>query len=231
VADPGVDPESGLQYLRARYYDPTSGQFLTRDPLEQLTRQPYADSVNDPINASDPSGLAGCGDIPLISSVCNWLQQSGVSDVAAGALNGLTGGLSNQVAGGVFGFNPDCANYGTAGNIAQLAAFGFGLFDGETELGVAAEDAGAAAGDVGASAPVGRSGSPIEIEPGTNEPGEINGRPYSGHAFDRMQGRGIPPSAVEDAINNPASTAAGRGGTTIYRGSDGVTVVAAAVAS
>ena len=39
-----------------------------------------------------------------------------------------------------------------------------------------------------------------------------------------MQGRGIRPSAAEDAINNPASTAAGRGGTTIYRGSDGVTV-------
>lgn len=89
----------------------------------------------------------------------------------------------------------------------------------------AAEEGAAAAGDAGASAPAGRSGSPIEIQPGTNEPGEIGGRPYSGHAFDRMQGRGIPPSAVEDAINNPASTAAGSGGTTIYRGSDGVTVV------
>jgi RHS repeat-associated protein len=27
-----LDAESGLQYLRARYYDPATAQFLTRDP-------------------------------------------------------------------------------------------------------------------------------------------------------------------------------------------------------
>lgn len=63
--------------------------------------------------------------------------------------------------------------------------------------------------------PVGRRGSPIEIQPGSNAPGEIAGRRYSGHALDRMQGRGIPPSAVEDAIANGES-APGRGGTTIH---------------
>jgi len=30
----------------------------------------------------------------------------------------------------------------------------------------------------------------------------IGDRNYSGHALDQMQGRGVPPSAVEDAINN-----------------------------
>jgi RHS repeat-associated protein len=33
-----TDTETGLQYLRARYYDPSTGTFLTRDPLEAQTR-------------------------------------------------------------------------------------------------------------------------------------------------------------------------------------------------
>lgn len=48
--------------------------------------------------------------------------------------------------------------------------------------------------------PVGRLRSPIEIDRGTNPPADIRGRPYSGHALDRMQGRGLSPSAVENAV-------------------------------
>jgi RHS repeat-associated protein len=44
-------------YLRARYYDPATGQFLTRDPLQALTKQPYAYVDDDPLNATDPLGL------------------------------------------------------------------------------------------------------------------------------------------------------------------------------
>ena len=46
----------------------------------------------------------------------------------------------------------------------------------------------------------GQSGSPINVLPGENSPTTINGREYSAHAIDRMQGRGIPPSAVDNAI-------------------------------
>jgi RHS repeat-associated protein len=53
-----TDPHTGLQYLRARYYDPTTGQFLTRDPIADLTRQPYAYAANNPVNYIDPLGLA-----------------------------------------------------------------------------------------------------------------------------------------------------------------------------
>lgn len=51
--------ESGLQYLRARVYDPATGQFLTRDPIEVITRSPYGYAGTNPINFSDPSGLIG----------------------------------------------------------------------------------------------------------------------------------------------------------------------------
>lgn len=53
-----------------------------------------------------------------------------------------------------------------------------------------------------ASSPVGRSGEPIAVLPGSNLPGQVYGRPMSGHAYDRMQERGIFPSVVENAIRN-----------------------------
>jgi len=51
-----TDAESGLQYLRARYYDPATQQFLTVDPLLAQTEQAYAYAGGSPTNASDPSG-------------------------------------------------------------------------------------------------------------------------------------------------------------------------------
>ncbi|MGH2443091.1 MAG: RHS repeat-associated core domain-containing protein, partial [Chloroflexota bacterium] len=36
-----TDAESGLQYLRARCYDPSTAQFLTVDPALMLTGDPY----------------------------------------------------------------------------------------------------------------------------------------------------------------------------------------------
>lgn len=52
-----TDVETGFQYLQARYYDPATAQFLTRDPLLTTTRAPYSYAGNNPVNASDPSGL------------------------------------------------------------------------------------------------------------------------------------------------------------------------------
>lgn len=80
-------------------------------------------------------------------------------------------------------------------------------------------------GDKDASTPTGRRGNPIEVEPGTNEPTNIGGRDYTGHALDRMQGRGVPPSAVEDAIQNGQPSSGNQPGTTVHTGSNGVTVV------
>jgi RHS repeat-associated protein len=52
-----TDATTGLQYLRARYYDPSTGQFLSRDPLEGDTLQPYAYANDNPTNDVDPNGM------------------------------------------------------------------------------------------------------------------------------------------------------------------------------
>jgi RHS repeat-associated protein len=52
-----LDAESGLYYLRARYFDPATAQFLTRDPLQALTGVPYVYAGNNPLNGMDPLGL------------------------------------------------------------------------------------------------------------------------------------------------------------------------------
>jgi len=48
---------TGLYYLHARYYDPATAQFMTRDPLVALTQEAYGYVGNNVFNASDPSGL------------------------------------------------------------------------------------------------------------------------------------------------------------------------------
>jgi RHS repeat-associated protein len=51
-----TDPESSWEYLRARYYDPATGQFLSRDALTAVTRAAYGYAANSPLNATDPTG-------------------------------------------------------------------------------------------------------------------------------------------------------------------------------
>jgi RHS repeat-associated protein len=55
-----TDP-TGLQYLRARYYDPTTGRFLSRDPLpaciyDPASHHPYAYAAENPASITDPTG-------------------------------------------------------------------------------------------------------------------------------------------------------------------------------
>jgi RHS repeat-associated protein len=55
------DSGSGTYYLRARYYDPTIGRFLSEDtyhgkPTDPLSLNLYTYCEGDPVNAWDPSG-------------------------------------------------------------------------------------------------------------------------------------------------------------------------------
>ncbi len=57
-----LDSESSLYYMRARYYDPMQGRFISKDPVKGYltipqTQNGYSYVGNNPINYSDPSGL------------------------------------------------------------------------------------------------------------------------------------------------------------------------------
>jgi RHS repeat-associated protein len=55
-----TDPESGQIYLRARYYDSATAQFISRDPLADTDRSssPYGYGDDNPLNETDPSGFS-----------------------------------------------------------------------------------------------------------------------------------------------------------------------------
>lgn len=66
-----LDPESGLLFHRARYYDPSIGRFLQQDPAGfEGGLNFYAYSLNDPINHIDPFGLYGTRDCTYYDKQC-----------------------------------------------------------------------------------------------------------------------------------------------------------------
>ena len=57
-----LDPGTELYYLRARYYDSSTGRFLSRDPLHGAPRTPlmrnrYLYALSNPVRFRDPGGL------------------------------------------------------------------------------------------------------------------------------------------------------------------------------
>ena len=52
------DPDTGVYYYRARYYDPSIGRFISEDPMGfEAGVNFYAYVGNNPLNESDPTGM------------------------------------------------------------------------------------------------------------------------------------------------------------------------------
>jgi len=103
-----TDEATGLQYLRARFYDPRTAQFLSRDAMVALTQAPYTYVQGNPLNFVDPSGhmctkpivVGGIqvGEVPDI--LCSW--QKGGEEILESPLTGPFAGIACVV-------NPECA--------------------------------------------------------------------------------------------------------------------------
>ena len=61
-------------YLRSRVYDPTTAQFLSRDPLAGISGEPYSYGADNPVNVADLTGL-----IPTEPCPCPKCKDSGPS--------------------------------------------------------------------------------------------------------------------------------------------------------
>jgi RHS repeat-associated protein len=77
-----TDPNSGMVYLRARWYDPTTGQFLSVDPLAADTGATYNYAGDNPTDETDPTGL--CGSLSSWGSF--WANCGSDAASAAGAV-------------------------------------------------------------------------------------------------------------------------------------------------
>ena len=59
------DEDAGLYYVRARWYNPIVGRFLTHDAIVQYMYNNYSYCQNNPVNCSDPLGLMSQADNEL----------------------------------------------------------------------------------------------------------------------------------------------------------------------
>ena len=56
-----LDPETGLLFNRARYFDPSAGRFLSEDPIQfRGGMNLYAYARNNSMDLTDPFGFQGC---------------------------------------------------------------------------------------------------------------------------------------------------------------------------
>jgi len=130
--DPHTHPLGSI-YLIGRYYDPTTGQFLSADPDVAQTRQSYIYSDDNPSNEADPNGLDSegyCGVISLSllgaagwGSLCivevNGNAQVGVTFTGGGGSGLNLGSITKNLSSNAF----KVANFiSTTGGIAYEAS-------------------------------------------------------------------------------------------------------------
>jgi RHS repeat-associated protein len=75
-----LDAGTGMYYLRARWYRPEVGRFLTGDTFEPVTTGDeditlYNFTRSDPINSTDPSGMLNVGEYGIISGKTSFMTK------------------------------------------------------------------------------------------------------------------------------------------------------------
>jgi RHS repeat-associated protein len=107
------DGNTGFYHLRARYYQPTSGRFISTDPFAGDIYSPaslhrYLYAANDPANRIDPSGKFSLGEVSFISAMIGVLTliSSKAGDfMSVTPHNGVTQ-IRFNVAAGILSVNP-----------------------------------------------------------------------------------------------------------------------------
>jgi RHS repeat-associated protein len=83
------DSDLGLYYMRARYYNPLTGRFLSRDPEHGIPTDPaslhkYLYAFGDPVNRIDPRGRAAA-EYGLTFALLDTAPLPALTELAGGA--------------------------------------------------------------------------------------------------------------------------------------------------
>ncbi len=120
------DAETGTYHYRRRYYDPSIGRFLSRDPIGYAdSLNPYTYTRNNPINYTDPMGLLTIPGVGWVdvgegsgqSALDYWANQAAQTD------NPFLGGFYNLMGGFAALWTP-CTSDKTATTLATGAGIG-----------------------------------------------------------------------------------------------------------
>jgi filamentous hemagglutinin len=132
-----------------------------------------------------------------------------------GAVLGMPGEPPTTGTQGVLVNSPSAPPLVTGGNTSGYGA-------GNATLSSGGDNAEASnSGNSDASLPMGSKSNQFNqpknpaYQPTRNTPGAVDGTDYAGHAFDRMQDRGLTPSVIQNTIENGVPTPS-RGGTTVF---------------
>jgi RHS repeat-associated protein len=226
-----------LDYMHARFNSPITGRMLSVDPVIGTFNIPqswnrYAYVTGNPLRYTDPTGqLPAYALAEIAQRYFGELREEAMSALSTGSLAGV---IAATLAGSTLDAASALAEPLRAGE-AIGTAVGSGAGAGEMALAVG-QDSLRAAGlvaplagagrsavartgagfiDDAARVPVGSLRHPMSVVGRPNIPGTIGGRKYTGHALDQMQGRGIPPSVVEDTLARGTRTP-GRGGAMVF---------------
>lgn len=242
--DQEFDVGTGLYNYDARLYDPIIGRFISPDSIvpdytnpQALNRYSYV--LNNPLIYIDQTGHdwgpgappdwegPPCGD--------RWERDP---DLGASAVDGEGGGgyLNPFMGFGLLDFMRTIIDYFSKSDYGPKFVTSGEEDEKRSKFSQAWEEATdivrklttflglvpkSAAQGTPASTPVGRSGT-NEMKIASKNPDQTTGgRQYAGHALDDMQGRGVPPSAVENIIKNGNESPGKDPGTIVHTSSEG----------
>jgi RHS repeat-associated protein len=99
-----LDSETGLYYYRARYYDPSTGRFLSEDPIRFRSAPNFYPYVhNRPTVLRDSTGLLAWGSGVGVAGMIGALMAGGGGDVSCLVVGDTQGNSGLLCCGGVGG--------------------------------------------------------------------------------------------------------------------------------